>query len=98
MVETSEAIVTPEVETERPKSPWTPSYTVTTQGPGAADDSKELAELESLEPQAEVVVDTEEAVAVAAASVAVTSVVAAEVRFIHLSLVDSFLRHLSSGR
>ncbi|KAJ7274471.1 hypothetical protein B0H12DRAFT_1088899 [Mycena haematopus] len=40
-----------ESEIERPKSPWTPSYTVTTQGPGiSAADEQELAELPVLPP------------------------------------------------
>jgi hypothetical protein len=41
----------PASEVERPKSPWTPSYTVTTQGPGiSTSDEQELAELPALPP------------------------------------------------
>ena len=36
---------------EHPKSPWTPSYSVTTQGPGAnAEEEKEIEQLEQLPP------------------------------------------------
>ncbi len=51
--------VTPvvELEAERPRSPWTPSYSVITQGPGTesenvADDA-EIAELDQLPPPIE---------------------------------------------
>ncbi|KAJ3552185.1 hypothetical protein NM688_g4289 [Phlebia brevispora] len=46
------AVEEPKVEAEHPKSPWTPSYSVTTQGPGTdvPDDSEELAALEQLPP------------------------------------------------
>lgn len=55
--------ITPDVSTvaldaaERPKSPWTPSYSVIMQGPGVgapeAEDSEEIAELEQLPPSAD---------------------------------------------
>ena len=35
---------------ERPKSPWTPSYSVTTQGPGTVEEEKEIEQLEQLPP------------------------------------------------
>lgn len=42
-------------EADRPKSPWTPSYSVVVQGPGiVADDAAELKELEQLPPAEEV--------------------------------------------
>ncbi|KAJ7739773.1 hypothetical protein DFH07DRAFT_75674 [Mycena maculata] len=49
-------LLTPrEPEVERPKSPWTPSYSVTTQGPGIpASDDLELAELPVLPPPVDV--------------------------------------------
>lgn len=50
-VEAEAPSTAPEPEADRPKSPWTPSYAVTNQGPGTEDvpdDSNELAELEQL--------------------------------------------------
>ncbi|OCH94442.1 hypothetical protein OBBRIDRAFT_145465 [Obba rivulosa] len=48
--ETPEAsLPMPEVPTERPKSPWTPSYSVTVQGPGAEAEA-DVEELEQLPP------------------------------------------------
>ncbi|CCM04302.1 uncharacterized protein FIBRA_06473 [Fibroporia radiculosa] len=48
-----------EAEIERPKSPWTPSYSVTVQGPGTdevtAEDQDEIAELDQLPPPAEAI-------------------------------------------
>ncbi|KAI0925994.1 hypothetical protein AcV5_008576 [Taiwanofungus camphoratus] len=46
-----------EAEEDRPKSPWTPSYSVTMQGPGTGapdvtEDGDEIAELEQLPPPA----------------------------------------------
>ena len=55
LVVDAEASVAPAAaDIERPKSPWTPSYSVTSQGPGiAAEDSKEVEKLEQLPPPAE---------------------------------------------
>ncbi|KAJ6619702.1 hypothetical protein B0H10DRAFT_2216541 [Mycena sp. CBHHK59/15] len=47
-------------EVERPKSPWTPSYSVITQGPGiSTPDEEEIAELSLLPPPVNVVDTTE---------------------------------------
>lgn len=48
-----------ETKEERPKSPWTPSYSVVSQGT-VANDAKELDELDQLPPS--VTVETPEAV------------------------------------
>ncbi|KAJ7170627.1 hypothetical protein C8R43DRAFT_980281 [Mycena crocata] len=52
--DTSRLFPVQESEIERPKSPWTPSYSVTTQGPGiSASDEEEIAELPVLPPPVE---------------------------------------------
>ncbi|KAJ7035002.1 hypothetical protein C8F04DRAFT_1099754, partial [Mycena alexandri] len=51
-----------ESEIERPKSPWTPSYSVITQGPGTpAADEEEIAELPALPPSINASADAESA-------------------------------------
>ncbi|KZT22365.1 hypothetical protein NEOLEDRAFT_1171378 [Neolentinus lepideus HHB14362 ss-1] len=53
-----------ELDEERPKSPWTPSYSVTIQGgagTGVADNDEELAELSQLPPPAEIEVTEDQA-------------------------------------
>ncbi|KAJ7707761.1 hypothetical protein B0H17DRAFT_530812 [Mycena rosella] len=49
--DTSRLVAAREPEIERPRSPWTPSYSVVTQGPGiSASDEAEIAELPVLPP------------------------------------------------
>ena len=94
VVESSENAAVPvvaEAEADRPKSPWTPSYSVITQGPGvegevAADDSKEIAELEALEPTSQ----PQESVEITNGEVAAAAVVAVSAVATEVCLLDTF--------
>ena len=51
LVVDTDAPAVPAADIERPKSPWTPSYSVTTQGPSVTEEeAKEVEELEQLPP------------------------------------------------
>ncbi|KAJ7650329.1 hypothetical protein FB45DRAFT_1050367 [Roridomyces roridus] len=58
---TDESLAVPAGEIERPKSPWTPSYSVTTQGPGIPTaEELEVADLPVLPPPVQIIADTSE--------------------------------------
>ncbi|KAH8100109.1 hypothetical protein BXZ70DRAFT_206856 [Cristinia sonorae] len=93
---TPEIAITPDVsestaevtaqEPERPKSPWTPSYSVTTQGAGISDDAKELDELEKL-PEVEPVTAVAPSVSELAVVAEAAPVVSVEVETIETPTV-----------
>ncbi|KZT07623.1 uncharacterized protein LAESUDRAFT_811890 [Laetiporus sulphureus 93-53] len=84
-------------ETERPKSPWTPSYSVTRQGSGvdadADEDKEEIAELEQLPPpaneaQAESSTVEETAIAVPVIRAEIVDVLTEEPSAMKVSIVE----------
>ncbi|RDB26382.1 hypothetical protein Hypma_006513 [Hypsizygus marmoreus] len=58
------------LEMDRPKSPWTPSYSVTTQGPGTVADEEELDKLEPLDSTQEATIAESTVVLIEVTSVA----------------------------